>query len=61
MQLILNSCLFSENMPDSNIEGGTFRMSDLKSNSDNDDLNDDIISPSNNLITYSKDNSTDLH
>ncbi|KAF4093711.1 hypothetical protein AMELA_G00005020 [Ameiurus melas] len=38
--------------PDSDIEGGTFRMSDLKCNSELDNPNNDIISQSNNLQNY---------
>lgn len=41
-----------DSRPDSNIEGGTFRMSDLKCNSDLDNPNNDIISQSNNLQNY---------
>lgn len=56
------SCLFLANInSESNIEGGTFRLSDLKCNSESNNPSDDINSHSNNLVTYSKDNSTHLY
>lgn len=52
---------FEGNPAHVSIEGGTLRMSDLKCNSDPDPPNDDTVSHSNNLVIYSKHNSTDFY
>lgn len=59
--MIQNSCFFSETVSDPNTEGGTYRTNDLKCNTELDNPYDDIISQSNILVTYSKDNSTDFY